>query len=194
MMPSSPIKSGGAAGLLAGGLFALSAVLFAIAPLEGIVDTGGEYLYQTVVVVAFLCAIIAILGVHAAHRGRTGYGGVGTAGVVLAIAGYAIVAAVTAIGMIRDVEYLLTVRFAGAGLVLAGSALLGVAVLIARLMPWWCGVLLIVAFPLGDFANVLFPTAENVLLALLWGSIGYTLLALPDRAREPGATQTATLR
>ena len=193
-MPSNPIKFGGAAGLLAGGLFALSAVLYAIAPLEGIVDTGGEYLYQTVVVVAFLCAIIAILGVHAAHRGRTGYGWVGTAGVVLAISGYAIVAAVTAIGMIRDVEYLLTVRVAGAGLVLAGSALLGVAVLITRMMPWWCGVLLIVAFPLGDVGNVLFPTAENLLLALLWGSIGYTLLALPDRAREQGATQTATFR
>jgi hypothetical protein len=191
MMPSNPVRFSGAAGLLAGGLFALSAVLYAIAPLEGIVDTGGEYLYQSDVVVAFLCAIIALLGVHAAHHRRTGYGWVGSVGVVLAIAGYAIIAAVTAIGMIRDVEYLLTVRVAGAVLVLAGSALLGVAVLIARVLPWWCGLLLIVAFPLGDVANALFPAAENLLLALLWGSTGYALVALAGPARQ--VTETATI-
>jgi hypothetical protein len=69
----------------------------------------------------------------------------------------------------------LTIRIAAGIVLLVGSALLGIAVLLARLLPWWCGVLLIVAFPLGDVANALFPVAENLLLALLWGSIGLAL-------------------
>src|SRR5512133_873532 len=39
----------------------------------------------------------------------------------------------------------------------------------------------IVALPLGDVANSIFSAAENLLLALLWGSVGVALLA---RRRE----------
>jgi hypothetical protein len=49
-------------------------------------------------------------------------------------------------------------------------------------------VLLIVAFPLGDVANALFPVAENVLLALLWGSVG---LALRQRGTAPAERLSA---
>jgi L-alanine-DL-glutamate epimerase-like enolase superfamily enzyme len=52
-----------------------------------------------------------------------------------------------------------------------------VIIIRARLLPWWCGVLLIVAFPLGDVANAIFSSAENLLLALLWGSMGVALLS-----------------
>jgi hypothetical protein len=193
-MPSNPVKAGGAAALLAAGLLVLSAVLYAISPVDGVLDTGSEYAYQVVVLVAYLAATVAIFGVHVIHRGRRGYGWIGTAGAVVTAAGYAVVTVVAAISIFRDVEYLLTVRIAGAGLVLAGSALLGVAVLTARLMPWWCGVLLIVAFPLGDVANVLFPTAENLLLALLWGSLGFALLALTRQPSRPVVTHTADVR
>ena len=43
---------------------------------------------------------------------------------------------------------------------LVGSALLGVLVLITRVVPWWCGVLLIIAFPLGDVVDAAFPVAK----------------------------------
>jgi hypothetical protein len=69
--------------------------------------------------------------------------------------------------------------------VLVGSALLGVIIIRARLLPWWCGVLLIVTFPLGHFANALFSSAENLLLALLWGSIGIALLVRRQEVDEP---------
>ena len=36
--------------------------------------------------------------------------------------------------------------------------------------------LLIVAFPLGDFSNAIVRGSEGVLLGLLWGSIAYALL------------------
>jgi hypothetical protein len=34
-------------------------------------------------------------------------------------------------------------------LVLVGSILLGAVMIYARVLPWWCGVLLIAGFPLG---------------------------------------------
>jgi hypothetical protein len=59
------------------------------------------------------------------------------------------------------------------------------------LLPWWCGVLLIVAFPLGHFANAIFGAVENLLLALLWGSMGIALLTRRQGVTEPAASQAA---
>jgi hypothetical protein len=126
--------------------------------------------------VAYIAIVAAVVGVHAVHRGNRRYGWLGVIGAVMSGGGYGLIAAVTAISLVRDVDDLMAVRIAAAGLVLVGSALLGIAVLIARLMPWWCGVLLIVAFPLGDVANEVFVVGENLLLALLWGTIGFAVL------------------
>jgi hypothetical protein len=52
------------------------------------------------------------------------------------------------------------------------------------LLPWWCGVLLIVTFPLGHFANALFSSAENLLLALLWGLDRDRTLGTPSGGRQ----------
>ena len=174
-------RTGGLAGLSAAGLLALSAVLYAIAP-DGV--------YRTVVLVAYLTVLVTLAGLHAAHRGRPRYGWVGTAATTGVAAGYAVVAAVSAIRMVRDADSLQAVRITAGVLVLVGSVVLGVVVMVARLIPRWCGALLIVAFPLGDIANGLFPTAENLLLALLWGSVGLALLSLAPQSRgirEPGS-------
>ncbi|MDP8971928.1 MAG: hypothetical protein M3N45_01840 [Actinomycetota bacterium] len=57
---------------------------------------------------------------------------------------------------------LLTVRLlAGATAVLIGSILLGAMVMRARIIPWCCGVLLIVAFPLGDVSNAVLEVAKG---------------------------------
>src|SRR5688500_13296857 len=125
-MSSNAVKWGGVAGLAAAVLLILSAVLHQLIPPEGIVDTAGEYLDRTVVVVAYIGVIVAVLGIHALHRGNSRYGGLGTAGSVMTIAGYAIIALITAISIIRDFEYLLTIRIGAAGLLLLGSLLLGV--------------------------------------------------------------------
>jgi hypothetical protein len=65
-----------------------------------------------------------------------------------------------------------------------------VIIIRAKLLPWWCGVLLIIAFPLGDVANAIFSSAENLLLALLWGSMGIVLLSRRQGVAESviGAT------
>jgi hypothetical protein len=72
--------------------------------------------------------------------------------------------------------------------------LLGVIIIRARLLPWWCGVLLIVTFPLGHFANALFGATENLLLALLWGSRGVALLSRREGVAESVATQPTQAR
>jgi len=188
---SSRIKWGGMAGIAAAALFIVSAILEQLSPLQRIYDSVASYLYLGVVVAAYIAVIIAVLGIHALHSGRPRYGRLGTTGTVLTIAGYLIMIVVRMISMVAGRESLGNVRI-GAGLaVLIGSVLLGVIILRARILPWWCGVLLIVAFPLGDVANAIFSAAENLLLALLWGSVGVALLARREGVAEPAVTQPA---
>jgi len=189
IMSSNVVKWGGRAGILAAALLVLTAIINQIAPVEGIVDTSTEYFYRAVAVLAYVAIVFAVLGIHALHRGHSRYGWLGTASSLITIAGYSIIALITLISMVQDFEYLLTIRIGAAGLVLVGSVLLGVIILRARLMPWWCGVLLIVAFPLDDVANAIFSSAENLLLALLWGSVGVGLLTRREGAAEAVASQ-----
>jgi len=193
IMPSSVVKWGGLAGLAAGVLLILSAILNQAVPVEGVVDTSSVYIYRAIAVLAYIGIIVAVLGIHALHRGNARYGPAGTAGSVITIAGYAIIAVVTVISMVQDFEYLLTIRIGGGILVLIGSLLLGAMIIRARLLPWWCGVLLIIAFPLGDVANAIF-SSENLLLALLWGSMGFALLSQRRAAVQSPIRQAITGR
>jgi Co/Zn/Cd efflux system component len=188
---SSKIKSGGIAGVVAAALLILSAILYLLSPVQRTYDTATSYLYLGVTLAAYIAVIVAVLGIQALHSGKPRYGRLGTTGAVLTITGYAIIAVMTVISMVQGQRSLLPVRLTGAGLVLVGSALLGVIIIRARLLPWWCGVLLIVTFPLGHFANALFSSAENLLLALLWGSIGIALLVRRQEVDKPLLTQSA---
>jgi hypothetical protein len=188
---SSKVKSGGIAGVAAAALLALSAILYLLSPVQLIYDSVTSYLYLGVTLAAYIAVIVAVLGIHALHSGSPRYGRLGATGTVLTIAGYAIIAVMTVISMVQGHASFLTIRLAGAGVLLVGSVLLGVIILRARLLPWWCGVLLIVAFPLGHFANALFGAAENLILALLWGSIGVALLSRREGVAESVARQSA---
>jgi hypothetical protein len=46
-------------------------------------------------------------------------------------------------------------------LVLVGSILLGAVMIYARVLPWWCGVLLIAGFPLGAVLETVRSGIEN---------------------------------
>jgi hypothetical protein len=188
---SSKIKWGGIAGIVAAALFVVSAIVEQLSPLRRIYDSAASYLYLGVVVAAYIAVIISVLGIHALHSGRPRYGRLGTTGTVLNIAGYLIMIVVRMISMAVGQESLGNVRLGGGLAVLIGSVLLGVIILRTRMLPWWCGVLLIVAFPLGDVANAIFGAAENLLLALLWESVGVALLARREGVAEPAVTQPA---
>jgi hypothetical protein len=169
----------------------VSAIVNQLSPIQRTYDSAASYLYFGVAVAAYIAVIIAVLGIHALHSGRPRYGRLGTTGAVLTIAGYLIIAVVTMISIAQGRASLINIRLGGGLVLLIGSALLGVIILRARLLPWWCGVLLIVAFPLGDVANEIFGSAENLLLALLWGSVGVALLARREGVAEPAVTEPA---
>jgi hypothetical protein len=191
MIMSSTVRWGGIAGVVAAALLVLSAILNQLSPIKTTYDSATSYLYLAAIFVAYVAVLGALLGIHAVHRGRPRYGRLGAVGTVMTFAGYAIIAIVTAINMVQGQRSLQTVRIGGALVLLIGSALLGVIILRAKLMPWWCGVLLIVAFPLGDRANAIFSSAEYLLLALLWGSVGIALLVQREKVPEPAVTEPA---
>ena len=91
--------------------------------------------------------------------------------------GYAIVLVVVTVSILAGGASLFTVRQAGAAAVTIGSILLGAMTMRARILPWWCGMLLIIAFPLGDVSNAVLEGGEGILLGILWGVVGYTLLS-----------------
>ena len=97
--------------------------------------------------------------------------------------GYTLTATVTPVTVLLGSEALYSVRLIGGLAVLIGSILLGAMTLRARVVPWWCGVLPIVGFPLGDVVDTTIGEgSEAIVLRILWGLVGYALLS---SARAP---------
>ena len=183
-MPVRIIKIGGLAGLLAAALFIVSAVIDQVAPVGLVYDSPNEYIYSAVSMVAFLAVVVAVVGVRTLMSQAGKLSRLSTVAAWLVGLGYGFVALLNAINLIQGERTLNMVRLGAAMLMLIGSVILGVTVLVTRVLPWWSGVLLIVAFPLGHFANAVFPSAENVLYVLLWGSIGLALLSRAEVSAE----------
>ncbi len=183
------VQAGGWAGVLAAVMLIINTVLSQIAPVGMVYRSPSDYAHQVLLLVAYLLVMVAVIGLRARHRGQPRYGLLGGLGSALTMIGYSTVAAVIVAGMIAGSRILQEVRIGAAVVLLVGSALLGIAVLRARLLPWWCGVLLIVAFPLGDVANQVFAGAEGILLAALWGSVGAALLSRADGSAASAAEQ-----
>ena len=188
------VKAGGLAGLLAAVLFVVNTVITQIAGVRNVYVSPADYLAQAVSMIAFLAVVVAIVGLQALLS-RTGrFRRWGMVGAGLAGIGYAAMALLNAYNLIQGERSLVTVRIGAAGVLLVGSVILGVVVLLTRALPWWCGVLLIIAFPLGDVANALFGGAEGILLALLWGSVGAGLLTRATASAQPSAAGSVGAR
>jgi hypothetical protein len=182
---SNMVRWGGLAGVAAGVMFVLSSILTLIAPPQRELGSFGGNLIEVVIVVAFALAMVAIAGVHAAQRLSRRYGGLGAAGALLTFVGYAIVLVAAHVTTLAGGEPVITVRLVGGLAVLVGSILMGAMTLRTGLLPWWCGVLLIVGFPLGDILEgVVGVGSENIVLGIVWGSIGYALLSQSGTAAE----------
>jgi len=181
-MSSNIARRGGLVSLLAAALFVSAAILSRLAPVGAVYQAPTGDLYQVLLVLAFAATIGAVLALNAWQRPYPRYGRVGAVGSILGILGYAFVLLVVIIDLVLGAWNLTQVRIVGAIMVLVGSALLGVAVLRARQLPWWCGVLLLVAFPIGDVVDGIFAGGEAIMLALLWSSVG---AALWKRAGSP---------
>jgi Co/Zn/Cd efflux system component len=185
-MSSNVVRWGGLAGVVAAVMWVLTSILILLAaPQRVSFDSFSDYLLQIVLLVAYAGSLVAILGLHALHSGSVRYGRLGAAGSLLTFIGYAVVFVVIIVSILAGGASLLTVRLlAGATAVLIGSILLGAMVIRARIIPWWCGVLLIIAFPLGDVSNAVLEGSEGIWLGLLWGAVGYALLSRSGTVAE----------
>ena len=190
-MSPNIVKLGGLAGILAAALLLIAAVIDQVAPVEVAYDSPNEYIHSAVSMVAFLAVVVAVVGVWALKSRTSQLRRLATVAAWMTGLGYGFVALLNAINLIQGERTLNMVRLGAALVMLIGSVILGVIVLVTRLLPWWCGVLMIIAFPLGHFANALFPSAENILYVLLWGSVGLALLARANAPAELGVGQPA---
>ena len=175
---SGIVRWGGWGGVVAGVMWVLSAiVVFLATPQRVSFNSFSDYLLQIIVLVAYVGTMVAILGLHYLQSQSGRYGRLGAAGSLIAFIGYAIVFVVVTVSLLEGGASLLTVRLAGGAAVLIGSILLGAMTMRTRILPWWCGVLLIIAFPLGDLSNEILRGSEGILLGILWGVVGYALLS-----------------
>ena len=191
-MSSNVVRWGGVAGVVAAGMWVLSFILIQLTSRPRVFESFSDYLIEVVLLVGYAGTMGAIVGLHALQSQSGRYGRLGTVGSLLTFIGYAIVFVVTTSSILQGGQALLTVRLTGGIAVLVGSILLGAITLYARVVPWWCGVLLIVAFPLGDFSNAIIRGGEGVLLGLLWGSVAYALFrSTLNRAQPSNAVPAA---
>jgi hypothetical protein len=162
-MSSDMVRWGGLASVAAGVMFMLSGILTLIAPPQRVLGSFSDYMIEVVIVAAFALTLVAIAGLHALQSER--YRLLGAAGALLTFVGYAIVLVTVHVTTLAGGEPIFSVRLVGALLVLVGSILLGAMTLYARVLPWWCGVLLFVGFPLGAFLERKRET--RIILAIL---------------------------
>jgi len=140
------VKIGGLAGVLAGILFLIVVVIDQVAPVEVVYDSPNEYVHSAVSMVAFLAVVAAVVGVWALKSRTSQLRRLAAVGAWMAGLGYGFVALLNAINLIQGERSLNTVRLGAALVMLIGTVILGVIVLVTRLLPWWCGVLMIIAF------------------------------------------------
>jgi hypothetical protein len=155
--------------MLAGALFLVDEILSLMNP--------APYL-DVMFVVAMLLVLVAMVGFHALQQGH--YGHLGWAGFYTLVVG--ILAQVLGLVLLllgsTALLWLLPVATLA---VLVGFALYGVATLRARVLPRWCGVALIVAFP----AAIALGAYSYVWLGFIWVTLGYVLWRHRGTTTEP---------
>ena len=175
-MSSGIVRWGGWAGVVAALSYVAAGTLILIAPLQRVLGSVSEHSIEIILVVAFALTLVAIAGLHGLQSPR--YGRLGAAGSSMTFIGYALIAVVGAVSIRVGGEALSAVRLVGALAILMGSVLLGAMTLRARVLPWWCGVLLIVGFPLGATLDEnVARGAEEIVFGIVWGLVGYALLS-----------------
>ena len=175
MTPSNLLRWGGLAALIGGVLYAVTGIMSLFAPQEEVFNSFTDYLIEVLFVLALLGTLLAIAGLHVLHRER--YGRLGAAGSLTAFVGHALLLVAAIATTLAGREALDMVFFLGSLAALVGLVLLGATTLRARVLPWWCGALLIAGLPLSVVLDVTARGSGGILLGVVWALVGYALLA-----------------
>jgi hypothetical protein len=175
MSSSDLIRWGALGALLAGIAWLTSGLISLVIPGQGTEELGtfSYNLLEILFSIASAGMLAGIVGFHA--RQAPNYGQLGTAGFFAAFVGVFFLLASTVATILagREVlDWLFVLGFVGT---IVGFVLLGAATLRARVMPRWCGILLLVAvlgipvyFALGSYGGA-------ILYGLVWLGLGYGL-------------------
>ena len=179
MSSSGLIRWGGIAAMAAGVVWVIYGILAIVSLGVQAPGTFPYYLVEGTFAVGLLLTVVGMVGLHALQKEN--YGRIGRAGfytVVLASSGQVLGTVVLLTGSAALAWLVYPV---GVLAVLVGFVLYGAATLQARVLPRWCGVGLIVGWPI---AIALGLYGGNILFGLLWVALGYVLWSWRGTAAE----------
>jgi len=174
-MSSNLVRWGGLAALLAAVMYVGTGIVSLFAPQGPVFTSFSDYLIEVMFVIALLGTLAAIAGLHALQRER--YGRLGAAGSLTAFVGHALMLVAATATALAGREALDALFPLGVLVALVGLVLLGAATLRARMLPRWCGVLLIAVLPLSAVLDIATGGAGGIVLGIVWALVGYTLLS-----------------
>jgi hypothetical protein len=194
-LSTSTVRWAGVTGMLGGALFVLSAVLIASMP-RGCI--GGECATRTMretgaagalLMLALLLIVVGMAGLVIRARNAGRFGALGKTGAIVAAIGVALPLIGSLVqGVLYGGDYPLMPYFVIPGVLalVTGFVLLGIAVLLARVLPRWAAALLVV----GSLAMLGFNDQNaQALLAIpngiAWIAVGYVLWRHWSAPRHP---------
>jgi hypothetical protein len=172
---SNLLRWGGIAAVIGGVLYVLTGIMGLFASQEEVFDSFIDYLIEVLFVLALVGTLVAIAGLHVLQKER--YGPLGAAGSLTAFVGHVLLLVAAAATTLAGREALGIVFLLGSLVALVGLTLLGAMTLRARVLPKWCGVLLIVGLPLTVFLDIVMGGGGGIVFGVVWALVGYALLA-----------------
>lgn len=180
-MSSNLIRWGGLAALFAGILYAAQSIVNLVAPQRPVFNSLTDYSIEILFAAALAGTLGAIAGLHVAQRDS--YGRLGALGSLTAFIGHALLLASATATALTGGNVLETAFFAGFLAAVVGLILLGAATLRAGALPRWCGVLLIVGFPMSV---ALEAYGGAIVLGAVWVLVGYAMISdASESSRHP---------
>jgi hypothetical protein len=186
VLPSRIVRWGFAGALLAGIGWMVSGFFFYVFPGDGDGPVGSLswYLIESADAIAEVGMLAALVGLHV--RQAPTYGWLGTAGFVVAFVGTASVFLSTVTWLLAGEDNAFVGTLFNLGVIvgwLVGFPLLGIATFQRGVLPRWCGLLLIVFFPV--LFVLLSPFRTGVIWnGLVWLALGYALWTRRGMAAE----------
>jgi hypothetical protein len=191
MSTSDLIRWGGLAGVIAGVAYLLTGIINLFTPQNPVFISFSDYLIEILFVVGLVGTLGAIAGLDFLQRER--YGRTGAAGSLTAFVGFGLLLVAAVATLLAGGEALDGFFPVGSLAALVGLALLGSATLRARVLPRWCGLVLIAGYPLTVVIDIATGGAGGILLGIVWALVGYALLSntgasaqQPSRVRRAG--------
>lgn len=163
-------RNGGFAGMVAGLGYIVQAVMGLIKPQTEVFSGASDYALEVVFIIALLATILGLMGLHSLAQNR--YGRAGTIGFWLGVIGTGLMTISAIATLFAGANSLGFAFLGGALLALIGYIILGIMTLRGKILPSWCGLALILGFPLSVFLSTF---GGGILFGLTWLGVGFVL-------------------